>query len=50
VTIADGCVLGARACAFADTEMWTVYRGNPAAPIKPRIWRSSPPAAKLETL
>jgi putative colanic acid biosynthesis acetyltransferase WcaF len=50
VTIADGCVLGARACAFADTEMWTVYRGNPAAPIKPRIWRSAPPAAKSETL
>jgi putative colanic acid biosynthesis acetyltransferase WcaF len=43
VTIGDGCVLGARACAFADLEAWTVYRGNPAGPVKPRAWRSPPP-------
>jgi putative colanic acid biosynthesis acetyltransferase WcaF len=36
VTIGDGAVLGARACAFRDLEPWTVYRGNPAAAIKPR--------------
>ena len=43
VAIGDGCVLGARACAFADLDAWTVYRGNPAASVKSRIWRTRPP-------
>jgi putative colanic acid biosynthesis acetyltransferase WcaF len=38
VNIEDGCVLGARACAFKDLEAWTIYRGNPAVPIKARKW------------
>jgi putative colanic acid biosynthesis acetyltransferase WcaF len=40
--VGNGCVLGARACAFADLNAWTVYRGNPAVPIKPRAFRASP--------
>ena len=39
VKIEDGCVLGARACAFSDLQAWTVYRGNPANPVKKRQWR-----------
>jgi putative colanic acid biosynthesis acetyltransferase WcaF len=41
VQVADGCVLGARGCAFSDLESWTVYRGNPAVPFKKRQWRAS---------
>jgi putative colanic acid biosynthesis acetyltransferase WcaF len=41
VTVGDGAVLAARACAFGDLEPWTVYRGNPAAPLKARRWRAS---------
>jgi putative colanic acid biosynthesis acetyltransferase WcaF len=36
VTIGNGCVLGARACAFGDLDAWMVYRGNPARAVKPR--------------
>jgi putative colanic acid biosynthesis acetyltransferase WcaF len=43
VEIGDGCVLGARACAFKKLEPWTVYLGNPAAPVKSRIWRPHRP-------
>ena len=42
VTVGDGCVVGARACAFKDLSAWTVYRGNPAQPIKPRRWNGVP--------
>jgi putative colanic acid biosynthesis acetyltransferase WcaF len=45
VTVGDGCVLGARACAFADLEAWTVYRGNPAGALKLRTRRAPPPVA-----
>jgi putative colanic acid biosynthesis acetyltransferase WcaF len=41
VTMGDGCVLGARGCAFTNLKPWTVYRGNPATPIKPRAWRKN---------
>ncbi len=41
VHIGDGCVLGARGCAFSDLEPWTVYRGNPAVRLKERRWRKS---------
>jgi putative colanic acid biosynthesis acetyltransferase WcaF len=37
VTLGDGCVLSARACAFTDLLPWTVYRGNPAVAIRPRL-------------
>jgi putative colanic acid biosynthesis acetyltransferase WcaF len=36
VTIGEGAVLGARACAMKDLEAWTVYSGNPATAIRPR--------------
>lgn len=36
VTLGEGAVLGARACAFRDLDPWMVYAGNPARPIKPR--------------
>ena len=39
VEIGDGAVLAARGAAFSSLEPWTVYRGNPAAPLKPRRWR-----------
>lgn len=39
VTVGDGAVLSARGCAFGDLEPWTVYRGNPAQPLKARRWR-----------
>ncbi len=41
VHIANGCVLGARGCAFSDLDAWTVYRGNPAVPLKERRWRNT---------
>lgn len=44
VSVGDGCVLGARACAFADLAAWTVYRGNPAMPVKSRVFRAPPEA------
>ena len=39
VHIGEGCVLGARGCAFSDLDPWTVYRGNPAVRLKERGWR-----------
>jgi putative colanic acid biosynthesis acetyltransferase WcaF len=36
VHIGNGCVLGARGCAFQDLNEWMVYRGNPATMIKER--------------
>jgi putative colanic acid biosynthesis acetyltransferase WcaF len=42
VTVGDGAVLGARACAFKDLQPWTVYLGNPAVAIKARRFRTSP--------
>jgi putative colanic acid biosynthesis acetyltransferase WcaF len=45
VTVGQGAILGARACAFKDLEPWTIYGGNPAKPIKPRSYegRDEPP-------
>lgn len=45
VRVGDGCVLGARGCAFSDLMPWTVYRGNPANPVKQRKWRTAPESA-----
>lgn len=36
VTIAEGCVIGARSSVYKDTEKWMVYGGNPAKIIKKR--------------
>lgn len=36
VSVGEGAVLAARGAAFSELEPWTVYRGNPAAPIKAR--------------
>ena len=38
VTVGAGALLGARACAFADLDPWTIYGGNPAQAIKPRAY------------
>jgi putative colanic acid biosynthesis acetyltransferase WcaF len=40
VHVGNGCVLGARACAFEDLNDWTVYRGNPAAIVKRRRFQN----------
>jgi putative colanic acid biosynthesis acetyltransferase WcaF len=39
VEVGDGAVLGARGCAMRNLDAWTVYSGNPAAPIRPRRLR-----------
>lgn len=39
VTVGEGAVLGARGCATRDLAPWTVYRGNPAAPLRGRAIR-----------
>lgn len=44
VSIGNGAVLAARACAFSAMEPWTIYRGNPAEPLRPRRWRSASPS------
>lgn len=36
VTVGAGAVLGARGVAMHDLAPWTVFRGNPAAPLRPR--------------
>lgn len=41
VTVADGAVLAARACAFSPIEPWTIYRGNPAVPLRARRWEGA---------
>lgn len=37
VTVGTGAVLGARGAAFRDLQPWTIYGGNPAAMLKPRV-------------
>jgi len=37
VTIGEGTILGARGCAFSNLDPWTIYGGNPAKPLKPRV-------------
>lgn len=37
VTVGEGAVLGARAAAFRDLAPWTIYGGNPAVALKPRV-------------
>ena len=36
VTVAEGAILGARACAFKDVPPWTIFGGNPARKIADR--------------
>ncbi len=40
VAMSDGSVLAARGALFEDTDPWTIYRGNPAAPFKRRERRA----------
>ncbi|MBX7497110.1 putative colanic acid biosynthesis acetyltransferase [Qipengyuania sp. 6B39] len=40
VTMADGSVLAARGALFADAETGTIYRGNPAVPLRKRAQRA----------
>jgi putative colanic acid biosynthesis acetyltransferase WcaF len=44
VHIGNGCVLGARACAFENLNEWTVYRGNPATIVKQRKFQKPAPS------
>ncbi|MFZ4699314.1 MAG: hypothetical protein ACOYMG_04635, partial [Candidatus Methylumidiphilus sp.] len=37
VTIGDGAVITARSSVFQDIQAWTVAKGNPARPVKPRL-------------
>lgn len=39
VSIGDGAVVGARSVASRDVPAWMVVAGNPARPVKLRIWR-----------
>ena len=41
VEVGEGAVLGARGVAFRSLDAWTVYGGNPAKPIKPRVLRAA---------
>lgn len=41
VTVGEGAVLGARAVAMRNLEPWTIYSGNPAQSLRPRIMRGS---------
>src|SRR4051812_39710220 len=41
VEVGEGAVLGARAVTFRSLEAWTVYGGNPAKAIKPRMLRAA---------
>lgn len=43
VTVGEGAVLGARACAFRDLDPYTVYGGNPARALRERRVRFPPP-------
>lgn len=45
VTVGEGAVLGARGCAFADLDPWTVYSGNPAVSLGSRVMREAEPAS-----
>lgn len=38
VTIGDGAVVTARSSVFSDLPPWMVARGNPAVPVKPRLF------------
>ncbi len=37
VHLAEGCIIGARAVIFKNTEAWKIYIGNPAICIKSRV-------------
>lgn len=41
VNIGEGAVVLARSSVFHNIEPWIVAAGNPARPIKPRIWRTN---------
>lgn len=36
VTVGEGAVLAFASVAVTDLDPWTIYQGNPAAPVKPR--------------
>jgi len=36
VTVREGALLGARACAMKDLEAWSIYAGNPAVKVRER--------------
>jgi putative colanic acid biosynthesis acetyltransferase WcaF len=42
ITVEEGAVVGARACAVRDVPAWTVVAGNPARAIKRRVLEGEP--------
>lgn len=40
VTVSEGAVLGARACAMRDIAPWSIYSGNPAKFVRRRVFRN----------
>lgn len=38
VTIGDGAVINARSSVFSNIDPWVVAAGNPAKPVKKRVW------------
>ena len=49
ISIGEGVLLGARACAFKNLHPWTIYGGNPARPLKDRNIPSNPHLDPPET-
>ena len=49
VVMGDGAVLAARGALFGPAEGGMIYRGNPAAPVKPRRLRDQRPSGSSET-
>ena len=46
VSLGRGAVLAARGAAFADLAAWTIYRGNPAQPLRVRPTRDPAPCSQ----
>lgn len=42
VTLGSGALLGACGVAVRSLEPWMIYGGNPARPLKPRVWNQTP--------
>ncbi len=46
VTIGDGAVVTVRSSVFHDLPPWMVARGNPAVPVKARVFDGTPQLTK----
>lgn len=41
VTVGEGAVLAARGVAVREIDPWTIYGGNPAQPLRPRVFKNA---------